>query len=78
MTRLEQGHDRRPSAAVLAALAGVLRLAHPAAGELRLPYGTLELPADDDQRLVVYLPADEATSVVLDRLLLRGLHAVAS
>jgi hypothetical protein len=28
----------------------------------------LELPADDFQHLVVYLPADEAPSTALDRL----------
>lgn len=48
---------------------GVLRLVHPEAGELRLAYETLDLPADDDQRLVVYLPADATTSDALD-----GLH----
>ncbi|MBL7500442.1 helix-turn-helix domain-containing protein [Frankia sp. CNm7] len=47
---------------------GVVRLVHPEAGELRLAYETLELPVDDDQRLVVYLPADEATSAALDSL----------
>ncbi|MGW2623391.1 helix-turn-helix transcriptional regulator [Micromonospora taraxaci] len=47
---------------------GILRLAHPEAGMLRLAYETLELPADDDQRLIVYLPADAATSAALDRL----------
>jgi transcriptional regulator with XRE-family HTH domain len=47
---------------------GVLRLAHPAAGVLRLAYETLDLPADDDQRLVVYLPADAATEEALTRL----------
>ncbi|MFI6688272.1 helix-turn-helix domain-containing protein [Streptomyces sp. NPDC050485] len=46
----------------------VLRMAHPEAGELRLAYETLELPADDDQRLIVHLPADEATAAALDRL----------
>ncbi|MEV0135856.1 hypothetical protein AB0H83_46375 [Dactylosporangium sp. NPDC050688] len=35
---------------------GVLRLVHPEVGELRLAYETLDLPADDDQRLVVHLP----------------------
>ena len=39
---------------------GVERWVHPEVGELRLAYETLTLP--DDQRLVVYLPADEATS----------------
>ncbi|MER5645790.1 helix-turn-helix domain-containing protein [Streptosporangium sp. NPDC002524] len=47
---------------------GVTRLVHPDAGELRLAYETLELPADDDQRLIVHLPADSATSAALDRL----------
>jgi transcriptional regulator with XRE-family HTH domain len=47
---------------------GVLRLAHPTAGILRLAYETLELPADDDQRLIILLPADEATWAALDRL----------
>jgi hypothetical protein len=47
---------------------GTMRLAHPEAGELRLAYETLELPADDDQRLIVHLPADAETSAALDRL----------
>jgi transcriptional regulator with XRE-family HTH domain len=47
---------------------GITRLVHPEAGELRLAYETLELPADDDQRLIVHLPADEATAAALDRL----------
>ncbi|MFF5446379.1 helix-turn-helix domain-containing protein [Streptomyces sp. NPDC012888] len=47
---------------------GTLRLLHPAAGELLLTYETLELPADDDQRLIVHLPADAAASAALDRL----------
>jgi transcriptional regulator with XRE-family HTH domain len=46
----------------------VTRLSHPEAGELRLAYETLELPADDDQHIVVYLPADSVTSAALDRL----------
>lgn len=46
---------------------GIIRLAHPQAGELRLSYETFELP-DDDQRLIVHLPADPATSAGLDRL----------
>jgi transcriptional regulator with XRE-family HTH domain len=46
---------------------GVLRLTHPEAGELRLSYETLDL-IDDDQRLIVYVPADSATSAALDRL----------
>ncbi len=47
---------------------GVLRLLHPLVGELRLAYETLALPSDDDQRLVVHLPADEATTAALARL----------
>ncbi|WP_119728556.1 helix-turn-helix domain-containing protein [Thermomonospora amylolytica] len=47
---------------------GVLRLAHPEAGELRLAYETLDVPADDGQRLIAYLPADDRTSTALDRL----------
>ncbi|MEV4279069.1 helix-turn-helix transcriptional regulator [Actinoplanes xinjiangensis] len=47
---------------------GVLRLAHPLAGPLRLAYEVLELPAGDDQRLVVLLPADTVTAAALARL----------
>jgi transcriptional regulator with XRE-family HTH domain len=50
---------------------GVVRLVHPEVGELRLAYETLALPAEDDQRLVVHLPADQATSEALDRLVHR-------
>ena len=46
--------------------AGVLRLVHPALGGLRLAYETLDLSADDAQRLIVYLPADAATAAALD------------
>ncbi len=52
----------------LAKSSGILRLVHPEAGMLRLAYETLELPADHDQRLIVHLPADAATSAALDRL----------
>ncbi|MFJ3928372.1 helix-turn-helix domain-containing protein [Streptomyces sp. NPDC090022] len=47
---------------------GVLRLVHPEAGELRLSYETLDLSADDDQQLIVNLPADAETAAALDRL----------
>jgi hypothetical protein len=47
---------------------GIVRLAHPELGPLRLGYETLELPADDDQRLVIHLPADPATAAALERL----------
>jgi hypothetical protein len=56
---------------------GVLRIAHPDAGVLRLAYETLELPADDDQRLIVHLPADAATAAALDRLRSQPLRLVA-
>ncbi|MGQ0776095.1 MAG: helix-turn-helix transcriptional regulator [Pseudonocardiales bacterium] len=46
---------------------GVRGLSHPDVGGLRLAFETLELP-DPDQRLVVYLPADAASSARLDRL----------
>ncbi|MBB5478721.1 transcriptional regulator with XRE-family HTH domain [Micromonospora parathelypteridis] len=61
----------------LAKPSGILRLAHPEAGMLRLAYETLELPADDDQRLLVHLPADAATSAALDRLNSQPLRLVA-
>ncbi|REE98267.1 helix-turn-helix domain-containing protein [Thermomonospora umbrina] len=48
--------------------AGITRLAHPEAGELRLAFEILDLPADDGQRLVVHLPADDTTAAALDRL----------
>jgi transcriptional regulator with XRE-family HTH domain len=60
---------------------GVLRVTHPEAGELRLSYETLDLPADDDQRLLVHLPGDAATSTALDALAGRrpgALRAVAA
>lgn len=58
---------------------GVKRLVHPEIGELRLIFETLTLPDADEQRLVVYLPADTATSDALDLLSGRrpgALHAV--
>ncbi|MEW1723589.1 helix-turn-helix domain-containing protein [Streptomyces sp. NPDC093109] len=48
--------------------AGVRRLAHPTAGELRLVQETLELPEADGQRLLIHLPADDATAAALDSL----------
>ncbi|MBP2705979.1 helix-turn-helix domain-containing protein [Microbispora sp. RL4-1S] len=47
---------------------GLERLAHPEAGELRLAYETLGLSDDDNQLLIAYLPADDATAARLDRL----------
>jgi hypothetical protein len=40
---------------------------HPEAGHLRLSFETLML-ADEGRRLVVHLPADQATATALDRL----------
>ncbi|MGV9453403.1 helix-turn-helix domain-containing protein [Streptomyces sp. NPDC003635] len=47
--------------------AGADVVVHPEAGTLRLTHETLALP-DDGQRMVVHLPADEATATALDRL----------
>jgi transcriptional regulator with XRE-family HTH domain len=48
---------------------GVERMRHPEAGELRLAYEILELPDHADQRLLVHLPADDATAAALDALI---------
>ncbi|MGX1811874.1 helix-turn-helix domain-containing protein [Nocardia sp. NPDC055321] len=48
---------------------GITRLRHPEAGLLRLAHETLDLPAEDDQRLIVQLPADEPTTTALDELI---------
>ncbi|WP_167466804.1 hypothetical protein [Nocardia brasiliensis] len=47
---------------------GITRFVHPEAGALRLAYETLELSADDDQSLIVHLPADDATATALDAM----------
>lgn len=44
---------------------GVLRLEHPEAGSLRLTYEILAVPGDTGLRLVIQLPADEATAGAL-------------
>lgn len=59
--------DRVAAAGLLPERSGVERLVHPEAGELRLAYEVLDLETDG-QRLVVRLPADEASSAALDRL----------
>jgi hypothetical protein len=46
-----------------------MRLRHPDAGDLRLAYDVLALPDDGEQRLVTWLPADEATGASLQVLL---------
>ncbi|TDD37007.1 XRE family transcriptional regulator [Actinomadura sp. KC06] len=55
---------------------GVERFVHPDVGELRLAYETLDLPVSDDQVLVAYLPADDATSEAMARLRPGTLRAV--
>jgi transcriptional regulator with XRE-family HTH domain len=58
---------------------GIKRLVHPDVGELRIAFETLELPDLDEQRLVIWLAADQATSAALDQLNGRypgALHAV--
>lgn len=57
--------DRMRAAPSAPPRTGVERLAHPVAGELRLSYETLDT---EDQQLVVYLPADEATAAALEDL----------
>ncbi|MET8401616.1 transcriptional regulator [Streptomyces sp900116325] len=46
---------------------GLEAVEHPEAGRLRLSFETLAL-ADEGRRLVVHMPADEATAIALDRL----------
>lgn len=47
---------------------GVWRWRHPEAGELRLEVEELELPAADNQQILVLIPADEATAEALDAM----------
>jgi transcriptional regulator with XRE-family HTH domain len=47
---------------------GVKRLGHPIAGELAIAYEVLLLPDDTGQRLVSWLPADDATARALSDL----------
>jgi transcriptional regulator with XRE-family HTH domain len=44
---------------------GAERVAHPEVGDLRLLYETLEL---DEQRIIVYIPADDTARAALDQL----------
>jgi transcriptional regulator with XRE-family HTH domain len=56
----------------------VVRLVHPAVGELRLAYESMQV-AESDQRLVAHLPHDEASARAVDELVLGrsgGLRAV--
>jgi transcriptional regulator with XRE-family HTH domain len=59
--------------------AGTKRIVHPEVGALTIEFETLQLADRDDQRLVVYLPGDDATAVAFDQLSGRrpgALHAV--
>ncbi|MGA4842668.1 helix-turn-helix transcriptional regulator [Streptomyces sp. G45] len=71
--------DRATGAPAVPRRSGVKRFTHPEVGALNLAYETLALPDIDGQRLLVHLPADEATAAALDRLNGRqpgGLRAV--
>ncbi|GAA0384892.1 transcriptional regulator [Acrocarpospora corrugata] len=57
--------ERMRTSLVLPRRTGVERLVHPEVGELRLSYETLDA---EGQRLIAYLPADDATSTALQRL----------
>lgn len=59
--------DRLAAVPALPRRAGTDLVIHPEAGPLRLAYETLALP-DDGHRMVVHLPADDATATALDRL----------
>ncbi|MEV6770218.1 helix-turn-helix transcriptional regulator [Nocardia sp. NPDC051030] len=76
----EEFTDRVARIPGLPDVTGIERLDHPEVGPLRLAHETLELSADDDQRLIIQLPADEASAAALDRLIGRkpgSLRAVA-
>lgn len=60
--------ERWRTAAGPPARTGIQRWVHPEVGELRLAYELLELAGGEDQSLLVYLPADEASVAALDRL----------
>lgn len=64
--------DRWTAQPVVRKRTGTKRLRHPEVGEVRVSFETLQLPDGDDQRLVVYLPADEASGAAFD--VLAGLH----
>lgn len=67
--RAEAGFEERWEACAVAPLrTGIQAIDHPDVGVLRLAFEVLDLPDADRQRLVAYLPADEATATGLDRL----------
>jgi transcriptional regulator with XRE-family HTH domain len=55
---------------------GVWHWLHPDAGELRFDVEELELPAADNQQILVLMPADEATADSLDAMRRRGSGAL--
>jgi transcriptional regulator with XRE-family HTH domain len=59
--------DRFADLAAAPRRTGSQHIEHPEAGSLRLLHETLALP-DEGQRVIVYLPADDATAAALDRL----------
>lgn len=70
--------DRMAAVPRLPRQGGVECLTRPEAGAVRLSYGTLTLPDADGRRLLVHLPADEASSAALDRLNGRRLGGLAA
>lgn len=61
----------------LPASSGQWEMSHPEVGMLRVAFEVLDLPADDDQRLIVHLPADTATEAALARLHAQPLQLLA-
>lgn len=59
--------DRFSDLGAAARRVGTQLMEHPEAGPLRLLHETLSLP-EEGRRIVVYLPADDATAAALDRL----------
>ncbi|MFI6372639.1 helix-turn-helix domain-containing protein [Streptomyces sp. NPDC050546] len=59
--------DRFADLALAPRRTGSQQIEHPEAGSLRLLHETLVLP-DEGQRVIVHLPADDATAAALDRL----------
>ncbi|WP_069163449.1 helix-turn-helix transcriptional regulator [Nocardia altamirensis] len=60
--------DRVDTVPSLPTATGITRFTHPEAGHLRLAYEILDLSADDDQHLIIHLPADEPTATAIDAL----------
>jgi transcriptional regulator with XRE-family HTH domain len=50
---------------------GTKRVVHPDVGELRVDFEVLLLPDDAEQRVIAWLPADEATSAAIERAVRR-------